>query len=66
MMVGSTATFDLNTTLPSGVIPGGTFGIDPGGAALPKGLSLSSNGTLAVGTAVAGTVRGVFFTYEEP
>jgi len=66
LMVGSMATFDLNTTLPSGVIRGGTFGIDLSGAALPEGMNLNPDGRLAVGTATVGTVRGVLFTYEEP
>ena len=66
LIVGSAATFDLNSTLPPGVPRGGTFGIDSGGTPLPMGMSLNPNGTLAVGTATMGAVSGILFTYEEP
>jgi hypothetical protein len=66
LIVGSAATFDLSTTLPSGVNRGGKFGIDTSGASLPTGMTLNPNGTLAVGTAAVGIVSGVLFTYEEP
>jgi hypothetical protein len=66
LLVGSSTSFDLNTTLPSGVAPGGIFGVDSTGAPLPTGMSLKSNGTLVVGRAAVGAVNGVVFTYEEP
>ena len=66
LTVNSGATFDLSSTLPTGVTRGGTFGVDPSGARLPAGMSLSSSGILAVGTATLGTVTGVVFTYDAP
>jgi len=63
---GSGATLDLAGTLPAGVARGGVFGISPGGAALPSGVTLSSAGILSVGNASAGAVVGVLFTYAEP
>jgi hypothetical protein len=66
LIVGSSATFELSQTLPSGVVRGGTFGIDPAGIPLPTGMKLQSGGTLSVGSATVGTVTGVVFTYDEP
>jgi hypothetical protein len=63
---GSSTAFDLSTTLPSGVVSGGTFSVDPNGAPLPTGMTLSSKGILSVGTAVATSVGGVVFVYAEP
>jgi hypothetical protein len=64
LLVGSGATFNLASTLPAGVSRGGRFGLDPSGAALPTGMSLTNAGILSVGTASIGTVNGVVFTYE--
>jgi hypothetical protein len=64
--VGSNATFNLSTTLPVGVTRGGKFGLDPSGPLLPRGMSLSVDGILAVGSASIGSVAGVIFTYETP
>lgn len=64
--VGSGATFDLKTTLPTGVVAGGVFTVDTTGAALPAGMSLAANGVLSVGTAVVGDTTGVIFAYMEP
>lgn len=66
LTANSGATFDLSASLPSGVTRGGTFSIDPSGARLPAGMSLSSSGVIAVGTAALGTVTGVIFTYDAP
>ena len=66
MAAGTGATVNLATTLPSGVVQGGTFGISSSGASLPSGMSLSSAGILAVGSATVGDVVGVIFTYAEP
>ena len=66
LLVGSNATFNLSTTLPSGIARGGKFGLDPGGPVLPRGMSLSADGVLAVGSASIGSVAGVIFTYETP
>jgi hypothetical protein len=60
------AAFDLAATLPAGVVRGGTFGVSTSGAALPSGMSLSASGILSVGSATAGPVVGVVFTYAEP
>lgn len=64
LRVGSADTFDLATTLPTGIEAGGVFGVDPDGTPLPPGMSLSRSGILAVGAANAGTVTAVVFTYE--
>ena len=66
LIVGSSGSFDLNTTLPLSIKRGGTYGIDSGGPRLPVGMSLTSAGILAVGTAAIGTVTGVIFTYDAP
>ena len=63
---GASSTFDLAPTLPSGVVPGGTFAVDPSGAPLPSGMTLSPAGLLEVGAAVAGATAGVVFSYTEP
>jgi hypothetical protein len=63
---GTGATFDLSTTLPSGLARGGTFSVASSGAALPSGMSLSSGGILSVGSASASQVSGVIFAYQEP
>jgi len=42
------------------------FGISPGGAALPSGVTLSPAGILSVANASVGAVVGVVFTYAEP
>lgn len=64
--LGGASTFDLASTLPAGVQHGGTFGIDPSGENLPAGMALSDAGMLSLGTAAAGEVVGVMFTYAEP
>ena len=64
MVVGSGTSFDLGSTLPVGAKRGGSFGIDPAGARLPVGMSLSPAGILSVGGASIGSVTGVIFTYE--
>jgi hypothetical protein len=66
LVVGSGATFDLGSTLPSSVGRGGVFGIDTAGTRLPAGMSLSTAGILAVGSATVGSVAGVIFTYDAP
>ncbi|MCC7382051.1 MAG: hypothetical protein IT384_09485 [Deltaproteobacteria bacterium] len=58
--------YNLSDTLPPGVRRGGTFAVDPSGTPLPPGMSLSSDGILSVGTAVAGETVGVVFSYTEP
>ncbi len=63
---GRGGTVALASSLPSGARPGGVFAVDPGGAALPAGMTLSADGTLAVGSAAVGTSDGVIFTYDEP
>ena len=64
--VGSNSTFNLATTLPTGVETGGTFGISANGAALPAGMTLSPGGILSVGSATVSRAEGVIFTYTEP
>jgi hypothetical protein len=66
LLVGSNATFNLSSTLPNGIARGGKFGLDPNGPVLPRGMSLSADGVLAVGSASIGSVAGVIFTYETP
>jgi len=63
---GSTGTYDLAATLPSGVAPGGSFELDLSGPALPAGMTLSSQGVLSVGSATEISVSGVVFSYTEP
>lgn len=63
---GSNQTFDLASTLPTGVRRGGSFGVDPNGAPLPTGMTLSSSGVLSVGSASTGSTTGVVFWYAEP
>ena len=65
-LTGTGSTFDLNTTLPTGVRKGGIFAVDPKGAPLPAGMVLSPLGLLSVGNAAAGRADGVIFTYAEP
>ena len=67
LMVRSGNFLDLKTTLPSGVAAGGRFELDPAGAALPSGATLSSNGILSVrSTALQLAVSGIIFAYVEP
>lgn len=63
---GTGMTFDLTSTLPNGVKRGGIFGVSAQGAPLPNGMALSATGLLSVGSASAGRVDGVVFTYAEP
>ena len=67
LMVRSGNFLDLKTTLPTGVAAGGRFELDPAGAALPSGTTLSSNGILSVrSTALQLAVSGIIFAYVEP
>ena len=66
-MVRSGNSLDLKTTLPTGVALGGRFEVDPAGAALPAGVTLSSSGILSVVLALQQvTVSGVVFAYVLP
>jgi hypothetical protein len=56
----------LATTLPAGVIAGGTFAVSTVGAPLPLGMTLSAGGILSVGTSLAAETSGVIFSYTEP
>jgi hypothetical protein len=42
------------------------FGIDPKGSPLPEGMILDPDGILHLGTAQAGRVTGVIFSYTTP
>ena len=67
LMVRSGSSLDLKTTLPTGVAAGGRFELDPAGAALPSGATLSSSGILSVrSTALQLAVSGIIFAYVEP
>jgi hypothetical protein len=57
---------DLSLTLPHDVLRGGVFSVDPAGAALPHGLSLSDAGLLEIAAKVDCGVSGVVFVYTEP
>ena len=59
-------TFDLRPGLPSHVVRGGTFAVSTSGAALPTGMRLSSSGVISLGSAEAGVIDGVVFSYTEP
>lgn len=64
---GTAATIDLSRTLPASIAKGGTFGVDPSGAKLPSGVTLSASGVLSVAANAAVTVTtGVIFSYSEP
>jgi len=63
---GTAESFDMSQTLPSDAVRGGSFAVASNGASLPTGMTLSSAGILAVGSASIGTVDGVIFTYEAP
>jgi hypothetical protein len=63
---GSTATLDLNVTLPAGVRRGGVYGLAPTSRALPAGVTLTSSGLLRVVNATPGTTNGIVFSYSEP
>lgn len=63
---GSVTPFAVNATGPTGVTTGGIYGVDPGGTALPAGMTLSEGGSLSVGAAAAQVASGVVFTYHEP
>lgn len=64
LLVGSSTSFDLSRTLPASIARNGRFGVDPAGAPLPAGMTLTPAGILSVGTAAIATVGGVIFTYE--
>jgi hypothetical protein len=66
LVPGTNPSFDLAATLPAAIRRGGIFSVDPRGAALPSGMSLSTAGLLSVGSATAGTTVGVIFAYSEP
>jgi hypothetical protein len=57
---------DLSLTLPHDVLRGGVFSVDPAGAALPHGLSLSEAGLLEVAEKADCAASGVVFVYTEP
>jgi hypothetical protein len=63
---GTSEKYDLTATLPPGAPTGGTFAVDPSGAALPAGMSLSAAGVLSVGGAAVGSTKGVVFSYTAP
>jgi hypothetical protein len=63
---GGNFVLDLSKTLPAVVARGGDFAIDPSGAALPAGISLSNAGLLAVGGGTIVNVSGVIFRYTPP
>jgi hypothetical protein len=61
------AIFDLSATLPADVKRGGTFAVDPRGAPLLPGVTLTPAGMLSVSaSASAGSTAGVVFSYAEP
>lgn len=60
------ATFNLATTLPSNVRSGGIFQVDPSGAQLPAGFTLSPSGLLHVSSSATGGTAGVVFRYTPP
>ena len=63
----ATIVYQLSATLPPNVKRGGTFGVDPSGNPLPTGVSLSSDGVLALNKQAApGGAAGVVFSYVEP
>lgn len=58
---------NLATTLPPGVRGGGTFAVDPNGAQLPAGVTLTESGDLLVPAETAqGQTTGIVFSYTEP
>jgi hypothetical protein len=65
-IAGRNTTFDLATTLPSGVARGGVFTVSSSGHALPSGMSLAPSGLLSVGSASSGQATGVIFSYQTP
>ncbi len=56
---------ELALTLPGSVSRGGVFSVDPAGAPLPEGLTLSPSGRLAAEGQAPSTTRGVVFVYSE-
>jgi len=62
---GKSATYDLRSTLPSGVSRGGTFGVAANGSPLPAGMTLAPVGILSVASTTVGQATGVIFTYSE-
>lgn len=62
---GKSATYDLRSTLPSGVRRGGTFGVAANGNPLPAGMTLAPVGILSVASTTVGQATGVIFTYSE-
>jgi hypothetical protein len=60
------ASFNLAATLPSNVRTGGVFQVDPSGAALPAGFTLTPSGLLYVGSSATGGTAGVVFRYTPP
>jgi hypothetical protein len=60
------ATFNLATTLPADVKSGGVFEVDPSGAPLPAGFSLTPGGLLFVSSSATGGTAGVVFRYTPP
>jgi chitodextrinase len=66
LVAGSASTYDLAPTLPQGVVRGGVFSIDPSGAPLPSGVTLTSAGVLSATATASGSFSGVVFSYREP
>jgi len=58
---------NLAATLPPGTPPGGTFGIDASGNALPAEATLSRDGMLSISRAAKpSSIAGIVFVYETP
>jgi hypothetical protein len=65
-VAGTDSLADLASTLPATVPSGGTFGLAENSAPLPAGMTLSPTGILRLGSAGAGQLTGVIFTYSSP
>jgi hypothetical protein len=65
-IAGSNGSVDLASTLPAGVLRGGTFGLATNSSPLPPRLSLAPNGILSASAPVVGSAANIIFTYAEP
>lgn len=66
LAIAAGGTFNLAATLPENAATGGIFEVDPSGAPLPDGITLSPTGLLSVSSSATGGTAGVVFRYTPP
>jgi hypothetical protein len=63
---GTSGTFSVVATGPTGYTAGGVYGVDPLNTALPTLITLSEGGVLADGGSAVTSANAIRFTYHEP